>query len=213
MLRPSSDQRRTAILDAVVRVIIDIGYTEMTVADVAKAAGVSSALVHYHFSSKSELISAALRAASDDDKQFRESVAADEGSALSRIERVLCESLPDDANDGSWLLWIETWGETRRSAEIRNVMAELDEHETAVLERLIAEGEQAGEFECADHEGAAACLTALRDGLVIEYTLFQPEQSPVRMTEHLRGAIKDNLGLTREAYERLSGRPLAGAPH
>lgn len=42
--------RRSEILDAVVQVIIDIGFAEMTVADVAEAAGVSSGLVHHHFS-------------------------------------------------------------------------------------------------------------------------------------------------------------------
>jgi len=110
MLRPSSDQRKTEILDAVVYSIIDVGYTQMTVADVATRAGVSTALVHYHFSSKAELISAALRVASDEDKQLREDIAADHMSAVNRIDRVLCGSLPSDASDASWLLWIETWG-------------------------------------------------------------------------------------------------------
>ena len=84
MLRPSSDQRRHDILEAVVRVIIDVGYTEMTVADVARQAGVSNALVHYHFSSKAELIEAALRVASDDDKEFRDAIVEGPGSAASR---------------------------------------------------------------------------------------------------------------------------------
>ena len=75
MLRPGSETRRSAILDAVVRVIIDVGYTDMTVADVAQRAGVSTALVHYHFASKAALISAALRVASDEDKQLREAIA------------------------------------------------------------------------------------------------------------------------------------------
>ena len=196
MLRPSSDQRRAAILDAVVRVIIDVGYTEMTVADVARSAGVSTALVHYHFSSKSALISAALRAASDEDNRFREAVAASEGPALDRIEQVLCGSLPADANDGSWLLWIESWGETRRNAEIRSVMADLDAHETTTLARLIGEGQRLGEFECPDPEGVAVRLTSLRDGLVVEYTLFRNDRSAAEMTGHLRDSIRHNLGLS-----------------
>ena len=72
MLRPNVDQRKSEILEAAVQVIIDVGFTEMTVADVAKVAGVSTALVHYHFSSKVDLITAAVRVACDDDKQLRE---------------------------------------------------------------------------------------------------------------------------------------------
>jgi len=200
----SSDQRRSEILDAVVRVIIDVGYTQMTVADVAKAAGVSTALVHYHFSSKAELIAAALRAASDEDKQLRESVADGPGTATSRLDQVLCGSLPADANDASWLLWIETWGETRRSVEIRSVMADLEEHENEVIMKLIAEGEHNGEFMCPDGAGAAARLTALRDGLVIEYTLFLPDQPVDTLVDHLRGAIKNNLALSADDYAALA---------
>ena len=87
------------ILDAAVQVIIEVGFTEMTVADVAKVAGVSTALVHYHFSSKVDLITAALGVACDDDKELRDSVANGPGSAVHRLDRVLCGSLPSDPSD------------------------------------------------------------------------------------------------------------------
>jgi len=207
MLRQSSDQRKTEILDAVVYSIIDVGYTQMTVADVATRAGVSTALVHYHFSSKAELISAALRVASDEDKQLREDIAADHMSAVNRIDRVLCGSLPSDASDASWLLWIETWGETRRSCEIREVMADLNQHELKLLVGLIDAGEAAGEFACPDPRAAAARLTALRDGLVIDYTLFTPDHPIESVVEQLRGSIKINLGLSTAEYVVLAGTP------
>jgi AcrR family transcriptional regulator len=214
MLRPSSDQRRSEILDAVVRVIIDIGYTDMTVADVAREAGVSTGLVHYHFSSKAELIAAALRAASDDDKEFRDAILARPESSVARLEAVLCESLPDDASDGSWLLWIETWGETRRSAELRAVMAELDAHETEAIEQLLAEGAARGEFAAVDTAGVAARLTALRDGMALEYTLFHPEREVATYRAHLRSAIAYNLGLTPDRYHELapSAEPVTVTP-
>lgn len=193
MNRSAPDGRKAAILDAAVGVIIDVGFTQMTVADVAQRAGVSTALVHYHFASKSALIAAALRAASDEDKEMREAIAFGPGTVLERIDGVLCGSLPEDEHDASWLLWIETWGETRRNTEIRAVMADLDEHEIKVIRELIAEGERAGEFSCPDHSGAAARLAALRDGLVIEHTLYHPEEPVELMARHLRGSIRIEL--------------------
>ena len=200
MTTSASDQRRSEILDAVVRVIIDVGYTEMTVADVAGVAGVSTALVHYHFSSKAALITAALREASEDDKRFREAIVGGPGSATARLSRLLCQSLPSDASDGSWLLWIETWGETRRNAEIREVMSDLDAHEIATIIDLIASGEAAGEFECPNARAAAARLTALRDGLAIDRTLFHEDLAEDVLAEQLRGAIVYNLGLSADAF-------------
>jgi AcrR family transcriptional regulator len=203
MLRPNVDQRKTAILDAAVQVIIEVGFTEMTVADVAKVAGVSTALVHYHFSSKADLITAALRLACEDDKELRDSVATGPGSATHRLDRVLCGSLPSDRTDASWLLWIETWGETRRLTPIREAMAELTEHEIAVIYRLFDEGAAAGEFVCEDRVGAAARLSALRDGIAIQQTLFGGDQPPEDFIEEFRGGVCHELGITRDQYDRL----------
>ena len=205
MSTTTSDQRRSQILDAVVRVIIDIGFTDMTVANVAKAAGVSNALVHYHFDSKPKLIEAALRAAGDDDRRFREAIVSGPGTATARIDACLCQSLPSEASDGAWLLWIETWGETRRSTDIRTVMAELDAHENDAILALIADGEAAGEFACPDANGAASRLTALRDGLAIDRTLFHEDLPAEVLVDQMRGSIRNNLGLSVEAYSALLG--------
>jgi AcrR family transcriptional regulator len=204
VLRPTVDQRKIEILDAAVQVIIEVGFTEMTVGDVAKLAGVSTALVHYHFSSKAELITAALRRACDDDKELRDSVADGPGSAVHRLDRVLCGSLPSDLTDASWLLWIETWGETRRMTAIREAMDDLTSHEIAVIDRLFTEGESAGEFYCDDHVSAAARLSALRDGLAIQQTLFGAGTASELYIEEFRGGICHELGLTRPEYDRLA---------
>ena len=202
-MRPNVDQRKSEILEAAVQVIIEVGFTEMTVADVAKVAGISTALVHYHFSSKVDLITAALRVACDDDKELRDSIANGPGSAVSRLDRVLCGSLPSDVTDASWLLWIETWGETRRLPPLREAMSELTEHEIQVIHRLFAEGEAAGEFEVADPAEAAARLSALRDGLAIQQTLFGVDHQPELYIEQFRGSICHELGLRRDDYDRL----------
>jgi AcrR family transcriptional regulator len=201
--RPTPDQRKSAILDAVVRVIIDVGFTQMTVADVARVANVSTALVHYHFSSKIELIVAALRAASDDDKQLRDRIASGPGSALARLDRVLCGSLPATPQDGSWLLWIETWGETRREPEIWNVMADLNEHERSRIVAMIVEGVADGVFTTTDPGAVADRLMALRDGLAIQHTLFAPDQPAEQFHELIRAAIRNNLGVSVDQYASL----------
>ena len=209
--RPTPDERKAAILDAVLRVIIEVGFTQMTVGDVARQAGVSTALVHYHFSSKTALIVAALQAASEDDKQLRESVVAAGGTALARLDRVLCSSLPGDPADASWLLWIETWGETRREPAIREVMADLNEHEQRILVDLIDEGAATGEFGAVDALAASDRLMALRDGLAIQFTLFGVDASPVRVRELVRGAIRNHLAVSAERYEQLLATSVTAA--
>jgi AcrR family transcriptional regulator len=202
MATTAGDQRREQILDAVLKVIIDVGFTEMTVADVARVAGVSNALVHYHFSSKPELIAAALRAASNDDKAFRDDITGAEGTATARLDAMLCKSLPGHTTDASWLLWIETWGETRRDGQIRAVMTDLNIHERDAIVQLLEEGERLGEFTCSAPADTAARLTALRDGLAIDRTLFD-EHPTDKLVEQMRSAIAYNLGVSHERYQIL----------
>ena len=203
MATTAGDQRRAEILDAVIRVIIDVGFTEMTVADVARTAGVSNALVHYHFSSKPDLIAAALQSASIEDKAFREEILATSGTATARLDDVLCKSLPVDTRDASWLLWIETWGETRRDQRIREIMTDLNEHERTSIVRLLEEGGLATEFVCADPRGAADRLTALRDGLAIDRTLFDQHPTSESLVTQMRNAIRLNIGLSADGYDAL----------
>ena len=202
MSTSASDQRRTEILDAVVGVIIDVGLTEMTVADVASRAGVSTALVHYHFDSKATLIAAALEAASAEDRLLRESVASGPGNVLDRLQDMLCGTLPGDADDASWLLWIESWGEVRRAPMIGAVMADHDAHEFTAILALLDEGVRSGEFSCDDPASVAARLTALRDGLAIQHTLFGADHTAEEFDALLRGSIRNNLGLGRLGEDR-----------
>ena len=179
-----------------VQVIIDIGFTEMTVADVAQRAGISTSLVHYHFDSKPALIAAALRMALEDDKSWREAIAARPGTAAQRLEQMLCGSLPGSADDdASWVLWIETWGEARRNPDIKALMIEQIEHERHILLDLIGKGSASGEITSADHHSAAARLMALRDGLAVEHTLFEAAEPAEVMITRLRAALAAELGV------------------
>lgn len=198
-----SDDRKSSILAAALRVIIDVGLTDMTIALVAEQAGVSTALVHYHFSSKDDLILAAVLAASTVDKARQQQVAAGRGTATARLDELLCGSLPADDDDADWLLWIEAWSETRRDPDIRAVMVDLDEHELDMIAKLLSEGEAVGEFACPDPGEAAARLAALRDGLAIRMTLFDVGGSPQPMLSALRASLRGNLALTEARYLEL----------
>src|SRR3954451_21926646 len=56
---------RQRILDATARAIADRGVRGLRIEDVASEAGVSAALLYYHFKSRSGLVKAALEHASD----------------------------------------------------------------------------------------------------------------------------------------------------
>src|SRR5215510_4792706 len=61
----TADQRREQMLRAALEVIVERGYAESRIADVAERAGTSPALVIYYFKTKDQLLTEAMRFSED----------------------------------------------------------------------------------------------------------------------------------------------------
>ena len=127
MLRPNVDQRKTEILEAAVQVIIDVGFTEMTVADVAKVAGVSTALVHYHFSSKKEVVLAVVDDLAARLRARAREKAGKDPDAAARLHGFIdaAVGLGPGADAESVACWIGVSAEAVRDPEVREVTAKV----------------------------------------------------------------------------------------
>jgi TetR/AcrR family transcriptional repressor of bet genes len=53
---PNKEQRRSEIIGGLARVMADQGYAKATIQAIAKAAGLTPGLVHYHFKNKQEIL-------------------------------------------------------------------------------------------------------------------------------------------------------------
>src|SRR5687768_7084366 len=62
---PRRPERLEAILEAACRAILERGFPATRIADVARAAGVSTGTVHYYFETRDEVLIAALKWATD----------------------------------------------------------------------------------------------------------------------------------------------------
>ena len=198
--RKDVDERRAQILDATREVALERGLANLRVNDVAGHLGISSGLVHYHFSSKDELLVEMLRAmATDDVARLREAVAAD-GEPVARMDTVLREYLPVTRRDESWALWIDWWDEALRSEPLAVISSEFDTAWVAILEELITDGVEGGVFDCKDAHGAAWRLSALLDGLAVQVVLPRRTLSRRQMLEHARIGAAREVGLPRSAF-------------
>lgn len=89
-----SRDREAAILDAVLAVLARDGIGGVSMRAVARAAGVSLGLANYYFSSKTSLVSAALRRIGEQDLEI---VVADPGMAPAERLRRALRRVADDA--------------------------------------------------------------------------------------------------------------------
>jgi AcrR family transcriptional regulator len=83
--------RRDSIVEAACATVVELGIADLTIADVAQRAGVSSGLVHYHFRTKRQLLAAACErlAARRAEARDRALGAADGLAALDALWSVL----------------------------------------------------------------------------------------------------------------------------
>lgn len=154
-------ERQTQILEAAVRVIAQDGVRGLRVEKLAAAAGVSTALIYYHFKDRAGILRAALehinhRAQGYTDRAF----AAD--SPRARLEQVLLLELQDE---DEVRVNSVAWGELRASAVFNPDLREPLDTTTRRWNGDIAELiEQAG-GPGIDAAAAAEHLTALVEGL------------------------------------------------
>ena len=208
MKKQTVEERRTEILETTCEVVIERGFAGTRISDVAKRLDVSSSLIHYHFDSKEQLLAEAF--AHYARKDLAEMLAEVESapSALAKLDRVIHNYVPEGSDDVEWMLWIDGWGEALRNPMMKKISQELDEQSAELLERVIAGGVEAGEFTCADPRAAAMRLTALVDGLAIQFAAHDGMMDRTQLIDHVRTVAAAEVGLGVDAFEATAEGPL-----
>jgi AcrR family transcriptional regulator len=135
---------RARILDAAVRRIAREGIDDVRIARIAMDAGVSPALVHYHFDSREALLVEALEHSYELAGSSR-AVAAAQGPPAERLAAMIdaCLPFPGDQRD-DWVLWVELWLRAARHPELAPtaglLYARLHEWFRTVLEEGVVGG-------------------------------------------------------------------------
>jgi AcrR family transcriptional regulator len=143
---------------------------------VAREAGVSRGLLHYHFGSKERLLAEVVRRDTDLRMAALDRALAEAHTADEVIE-VLVHSLEDlvDKDPGLVALVFELFTSGRRNPEIAVEFAALQRATRARLAELLTARQEQGAVRLADEpEAVAAALLSLADGLALRL-LGEPE--------------------------------------
>jgi len=192
--RRSVDVRLDEILRTACDVIADRGLGNTRTADVARAAGVSQALMFYHFETKEKLLAQAFAWAAEQDLNRLEAILADDLPPLQKLRRILRWYAPSSSSK-SWSMWIDCWAESQRVPELEKVSRRLDLRWKEALSEVITLGVKDGEFICDDPTASAWRLIALIDGLAVQVTVHQRVLSRKQLLEWVRGAAARELNI------------------
>jgi AcrR family transcriptional regulator len=194
---------RERILRAAVRRIASDGIDAVRIARIAMDAGVSTALVHYHFATREALLAEALEysfAQTGDLRTMR-------GDGLLRAMVDECLPLPGE-QETEWVLWVELWLRAVRHPELRPFAAEQYERMRVWLAEAIEDGVDSGEFAACDAGAVADRVLALIDGFGVRALLGDPAMPVERAREEVWAVLARDLGLERgeeHRWERAAG--------
>jgi AcrR family transcriptional regulator len=171
----NNEPRRIEMLRAAAELICERGFGDTRIADVAKRAGVSSALVIYYFGTRDRLLVDALRHSEESGYEAMEQKLAEISSLRERLSLLIkwtCVPEADNEIPGAWGLWFDLWAQAFRHDEVKAGRVELDARWRAMIVDAV---KSAAPDIDVDVRTFALEFSALLDGLSIQVALEDPE--------------------------------------
>ncbi len=192
---PAAGDRVADILQAACRVVVRDGAHALRMAEVAREAGVSKALLHYYFTTRQELVRAAFAYSSDVwDEGVRARLARAPNGAV-RVELYLLASVDSsEPYNEQRALWNEVWSSLRVDSDLRPLVQDAYRAWMQRLVSLIDEGRSDGSVpKEVSARRAGRRLAAFADGLDSMLYLSLTDRRKARRL--LRESIERELGL------------------
>ncbi|MFZ0092124.1 MAG: TetR family transcriptional regulator C-terminal domain-containing protein [Solirubrobacteraceae bacterium] len=212
-MTPAASRRgdaRERILRAAVGRIAREGIDGVRIARIAMDAGVSTALVHYHFDSREALLAEALDYSYHQAGDIRiDAGFPDRASHAQRLQAMIEQCLPSTpALTEDWVLWVELWLRAIRHPELRPVAEELYARLHAWFADEIRAGVADAEFARCDPAEVADRTLALLDGFGVR-TLIGDTTIPLeRARRAVTSSLAGDLGLGEQLVPVPSGAPV-----
>ena len=176
------DQRRAEVIEATCAVIADHGLEATTMRRIADRAGCTTGLVTHYYTSKHEILVAALRhvhrAAG---ARMLDALAASSGPEA--LHSVIEQSLPlDERRLREWKVWLAFWGKASTSKSLRAEQRARYSEWTELLHQL---------FAASDISAPVDGIVALIDGIGTRATVDPASLPPARQLELIHGYLAD----------------------
>ncbi|MFE7189852.1 TetR family transcriptional regulator C-terminal domain-containing protein [Kitasatospora sp. NPDC057541] len=155
--------------------IAEHGLAKLTMAGLGRRLQMSAGHLLYYFGSKDQLLLETLRWSEEQLGTRRRAMLADGGRDVrQRLAEYTGLYLPEGPGDPRWILWVEVWGRSPASEELRQGQLEIEAPWQADLVALIEEGTAAARFAPGDAAERAIQIRALLDGLAVPLALGLP---------------------------------------
>jgi len=192
------EDRRAAIVDAALSVIIRQGIAATSVRDVAREMGTSSGLIHHYFASMDELLAEAFERVAAEELAVTVAALDTARDPVGRLANFFSNYTRVD-EDWGVQLWLDVWADAARRPALQRTSRRLNQAWQLLVVDLIRDGVRAGVMTCQDPEATAWRIISLLDGLALQVVAHANLVSREDASGWAREHAEDELGLPRGA--------------
>ena len=163
-------ERRKALLKAAFREVAEKGFSEVTLDDIAKRAGVSKGVTLYYFESKEDLFRELFGWLIDSiHGRMREAVAA-ESDPVAKVRALVALIFPSASKNRAFFrAFVDFCGLAARRESFRMVNERFYAGCREIDGGIVAEGMRRGAFRVRDAQEAGSTMRAIFDGLMMQW--------------------------------------------
>jgi AcrR family transcriptional regulator len=190
--RPTPESRRQQILDAACDCVRQAGFHGASMADIAKAAGLSVGQIYRYFENKEAIIAAIV---AQDLAEMREKFAEMEsrpGTLLDAITEQLPEAVDKCFDPGRAALVMEVLAEAARNPKVATIVRAADQQERAFAMTMMSRSRKP-EWSDAEFEARCEVVGMLFDGMMMR-AVNHPDTDREALARVLDGAVRQLLG-------------------
>ena len=196
---PPRDGEQTVerIRAAACRALAERGLARARIADIAREADVSSAVVHYYFRSKDEVLLSAMQWASEQLQKTLDWILTESSDPLTQLRLILSVSAPvTEALRDEYMLWLDFWSLVRIDAKYLPECEAMSASWKIVVVDVLRRGSQLGVFRPASPvEDIAQMYVSLSESFAYRCVIGYDDMPVTRCSELLAQFLVRQLDL------------------
>mgnify|MGYP000212267007 CR=1 FL=1 len=182
------------IVRATYRVMVEHGYSNLSISKIAGELGKTKAAVYYHYDSKEELLVSFLDFVVDWFKNdIAEEISESPETALNNVVESLIPLELDDETFHGQVVLLELRSQTRRSEEFRERFTEINDLLVGIVRDIIERGVEAGAFRDVEAPRVAEHIVATANGARIDRVTTDRPAAPAAVRVSLSSYIDSEL--------------------
>ena len=163
-----SNQKRKLILETSRKIFMEKGYKRVTMKDIVEACGISRGGLYLYFGSTGEIFTEVLQLESQETDDVFSGAITEDATASDILALLLKEQKKEILRKkNSLTVAVYEYFFENRPAKRDNLLRTRFDEAAAVMEKLITDGVESGEFYCEDPRGCARNIMYVLEGLKV----------------------------------------------